>query len=331
MRTEQLEQWMRRVCQQPDASLQLISGDASFRRYFRYQQHGTSLIAVDAPSDKEDNPRFIAVLKAYQAAQIPVPHLHFCDLEQGFMALEDLGDQQLLSLLTPESVTDYYHAALALLPQIASVTETEQGLLPRFDRAHIATENSLFRDWLLGVHLELKLSETELSMLEQAFELLSDNALQQPQVGVHRDYHSRNLMVVDNQQLGVIDFQDAVLGPITYDVASLLRDCYVGWPDSLVDSCLQTWMQFAQAAGQLPANCSWQQVKRWFDLSGIQRHVKASGIFARLNHRDGKAGYLQDIPRTLRYIIDVAANYDELAAFAEFVELRVLTALEAKL
>lgn len=324
MRTEQLEQWMREVWQQPHAKIELISGDASFRRYFRCQLADQTVIAVDAPADKEDNPRFMAVLTAYRAAGVPVPALHYANVEQGFMALEDLGDEQLLAHLNPENAADYYHKALAMLPLVASVTETSQGKLPLFDAAHIATENRLFTEWLLGVHLRLTLSEQEQQVIDEAFELLTTNALQQPQVGVHRDYHSRNLMVVAGQQLAVIDFQDAVLGPITYDVASLLRDCYIRWPDSLVEPCLQTWMESAKAANQLPADCSWQQVKRWFDLTGIQRHVKASGIFARLNHRDGKSGYLHDIPRTLQYIIDVARQYDELTAFAELVEQRVL-------
>jgi len=328
MRTEQLEQWMRRVWLQPDARIQLISGDASFRRYFRCQLEQQTVIAVDAPADKEDNPRFIAVLDAYRAAGVPVPQLYFSDLEQGFMALSDFGDQQLLGVLEASNVSHYYDNALQILPQIAAVTATEQGNLPNFDASHIASENSLFTDWLLGEHLQMALTAAEQQVIADAFALLTDNALQQPQVGVHRDYHSRNLMLLADRQLGVIDFQDAVLGPITYDVASLLRDCYIVWPEPVVDGCLQRWAELAKQVGQLPADCSWQQLKQWFDLTGVQRHVKASGIFARLNHRDGKAGYLNDIPRTLQYIVDVAGRYPALSGFAELVARRVLPALE---
>ncbi|MGL5360702.1 MAG: aminoglycoside phosphotransferase family protein, partial [Shewanella sp.] len=253
------------------------------------------------------------------------------DTEQGFMLQTDLGDTQLLSRLDSQNVSDSYQEALALLPQIAKVvasTDPVTGLsqaLPQYDAAFVRRELQIFIEWLIGTHLQLNLSAEEHALIAQSFDILVENALAQPQVGMHRDFHSRNLMVNDGA-LWVIDFQDAVLGPVTYDAVSLLRDCYVRWPQAIVANLMQQHYQQALAHGFIPAETKFSQYQRWFDLMGLQRHIKAAGIFARLYYRDHKPAYMADIPLTLGYIIDIAAAYPELAPFAAWVQAKVLPA-----
>ena len=202
--------------------------------------------------------------------------------------------------------------------------------LPPYDERLLRFEMSLFTDWLLGRHLALELSSRESSELATAFDALVASALGQPQVFVHRDYHSRNLMVCPRHNPGILDFQDAVHGPLTYDLVSLLRDCYVAWPQQHVERWALEFRRQALAAG-LAAGDDEAQFLRWFDLMGIQRHLKASGIFARLWHRDGKPGYLPDVPRTLGYIVTACAGHAEFAALGELVSRRVLPAMQASL
>jgi aminoglycoside/choline kinase family phosphotransferase len=197
--------------------------------------------------------------------------------------------------------------------------------LPHYDEALLRREMALFHDWFLGTHLGLELSAGEQQLLEDTFTLLVASALEQPQVFVHRDYHSRNLMVAEHNP-GILDFQDAVRGPVTYDLVSLLRDCYIAWPREQVEEWVQGYHDIALDHGIIRAPKS-AQFLRWFDLMGVQRHLKAIGIFARLNHRDGKPGYLDDIPRTLAYVEEVSARYPELEGFAEFVRTRVRPAM----
>ncbi|MCH4294798.1 phosphotransferase [Shewanella sp. 3B26] len=310
-------------------SPQLISGDASFRRYFRASFQGRDMVIMDTPVALIPTEPFVAVRDAYAKAGLPVPAIIAKDDEQGFMALEDFGDVQLLSLLDRQSVRQWYPKALALLPGIASVTETELGPLPDYDEAFVRRELGIFTEWLLGTHLQLTLTAEEDAILTAAFDMLTDNALAQPKVGMHRDFHSRNLMVVDNE-LKLLDFQDAVRGPVTYDAVSLLRDCYIRWSEDLVDDILVEYFVLAHEHGLVPPDTDMVVFRRWFELMGLQRHIKAAGIFARLNHRDGKAGYLKDIPLTMHYIRDVAVRYKELGDFAQFIMGRVMPALEAK-
>ncbi len=310
-------------------SPQLISGDASFRRYFRASFQGRDMVIMDTPVALIPTEPFVAVRDAYAKAGLPVPAILAKDDKQGFMALEDFGDVQLLSLLDRQSVRQWYPRALALLPGIASVTETELGPLPDYDEAFVRRELGIFTEWLLGTHLQLTLTAEEDAILAAAFDMLTDNALAQPKVGMHRDFHSRNLMVVDNE-LKLLDFQDAVRGPVTYDAVSLLRDCYIRWSEDLVDDMLVEYFVLAHEHGLVPADTDMVVFRRWFELMGLQRHIKAAGIFARLNHRDGKAGYLKDIPLTMHYIRDVAVRYKELGDFAQFIMGRVMPALEAK-
>ena len=263
---------------------------------------GNTLIAMDAPPDKEDCRPFVAIAARMRSAGLHVPEIFEQDLALGFLLLEDLGSRSYLAALNPETVEPLYAAALAALLRLQ--TRAPVTGLPRYDRDLLSREMGLFSDWLLGEHLGLKPSREEQGMLATTFERLIDNALAQPVVCVHRDYHSRNLMLVEAENPGVIDFQDAVAGPVTYDLVSLLRDCYVRWPGERVDAWVAEYYRAAHAAGLL-VGVDEAGFLELFDLTGVQRHLKAAGIFARLNHRDGKPGYLGDIPRTLGYVVEV--------------------------
>ena len=318
-RHAQLQRWAQQIEQNPDLTLRLISGDASFRKYYR----AANRIWVDAPPGTEKNREFIDNAQALQRTNISAPVVHHSDLEQGFLCVSDLGDDALLSCLNDESVSAWYQKALQLLPQLTHI-ELE---LPIFDAEFMARENSIFPEWLLGKHLQLILSVDEKELLAETFALLTANNLQQPQVVMHRDFHSRNLMVLADESLAVIDFQDMVLGPLTYDAVSLLKDCYCRWPDAVIEQGVAQAYQLYSESGIL-SDVSYAQFVQWLDLTGMQRHLKAAGIFTRLYYRDGKSGYLKDIPRTLGYVRDVAARYPELAAFAAWLDLRVLPAFE---
>lgn len=317
-----LQQWLAEFFGSP-VDLNVISGDASFRRYLRVTHGRNHYIVADSPPHKVDNQPFIALANAYLAAGIIVPKIIAVDAVNGFILQQDLGDTQLLSLLDDSNVAAWYQQALALLPRIASVTQSDLGCLPAYNDEFVARELAIFPEWLLGAHWQMTLTAEEQQLQQRSFAVLIDNAVVQPKVGMHRDYHSRNLMVVDGQ-LAVIDFQDAVLGPVTYDAVSLLRDCYVRWPDALVNRLLAQFYQQCLAQQQISADVSLGQFTRWFDLMGIQRHIKAAGIFARLLHRDGKSGYIKDIPLTLQYIVDISRRYSELEPLGNWVADKLL-------
>ncbi|MCB1924759.1 MAG: phosphotransferase [Gammaproteobacteria bacterium] len=324
-RIRQLEQWLGQACGLFGFTLEPASADASFRRYFRVTlDGGDTRIAMDAPPDKEDCRPFIDVAGRLAAAGLHVPHIHHADPAQGFMLLEDLGAESYLSALDDASVDALYADAIEAL--VVMQAGADAAGLPAYDEAMLQREMALFPDWLLTRHLGLQLDAGERSMLDAARAILVDNALAQPVVCVHRDYHSRNLMRLEVRNPGVIDFQDAVAGPVTYDLVSLLRDCYIAWPQARIDRWVDAYHVQARAAGLLDG-VDVAQLATWFDLMGVQRHMKAAGIFARLNHRDGKPGYLADIPRTLQYIVDVGARHAPIAALAGFVEHHVLPRL----
>lgn len=303
-----------------------VTNDASFRRYFRVRVNGISHIVMDAPPNKEDCTPFIDVAQRLQASGLNAPRIIASDLEQGFLLLTDLGSQLYLSVLDEARVESLYGDALEAL--IIMQTRTSRNGLPLYDHHLLHQEMNLFTNWLVGQHLNLFLSESQQARLETIFELLSTSALAQPQVFVHRDYHSRNLMVVPHHNPGILDFQDAVQGPVTYDLVSLLRDCYIAWPREQVNRWAKYYYTRMQPLGSLNG-ISETQFLRGFDWMGIQRHLKASGIFARLYHRDGKTNYLKDIPRTLNYIVEVGADYSELAFLHQFVKQQVLPACQA--
>lgn len=317
-----LNHWLKHACKVSDFTLKPASGDASFRRYFRvFTGKGETRIVMDAPPDKEDCRPFLEIERRLSAAGVHVPAIYEQDLQLGFLLLEDLGDQLYLPALNNETVDRLYGDALSTLMVIQACVPS--GGLPPYDRKLLMQEMALFPDWLLQQHLQLSLADRERDMLDEVFALLADSALAQPRVFVHRDYHSRNLMLCSSPVPGVIDFQDAVEGPITYDLVSLLRDCYIKWPAARVDEWAMGYYKLCVQSGLL-SEAHEHDFLYWFDLMGAQRHLKAAGIFARLNHRDGKSGYLQDIPRTLSYIVEVSRRREELAPLGRFIATRVL-------
>lgn len=311
---------------QADSQMQFsaISGDASFRRYFRVQSGQQHWVLMDAPPALEDSLRFIATAEALSANGLQVPTVLAQDAAAGLVLLQDLGDDLLQFRLTPHNATDWYRQALALLPKMQQVRATWQGPLPVFDRAFVLRELQIFSDWFLPVHLQLQIGADTQSLLDQSFNLIADEVLAQPQAGMHRDFHSRNLMIQPDQSLAVIDFQDAVIGPVSYDVVSLLRDCYLRWPDAMVAQLRDEFYATMQQRCTLPDDYSLEQYRRGFDWTGLQRHLKVCGIFARLYHRDQKAGYLADLPRVVGYVRDVAMLYPELSEFSLWFEQVVM-------
>jgi aminoglycoside/choline kinase family phosphotransferase len=323
-RVKELKTWLKSLPQLGEFTFEPASGDASFRRYFRIRTGNRSYVAMDAPPDREDSAPFIHVSEAFEAIGLNVPHIHARDLAQGYLLLEDLGERLYLDQLAAETADRLYGDALGALLTIQACGP-RQGL-PDYDRRLLMGEMELFREWLLGRQLGLTLSPAEHDVLGRTFELLADSALEQPRVCVHRDYHSRNLMVTERHNPGILDFQDAVVGPVTYDLVSLLRDCYIRWPQPRVEAWALGYYELARQSGVL-REAHEDRFLRWFDLMGVQRHLKASGIFARLNQRDGKPGYLKDIPRTLGYIVDLSHSYPELAELGKMLEAKVLPRL----
>jgi aminoglycoside/choline kinase family phosphotransferase len=260
--------------------------------------------------------------------QLNAPHVIEASLEDGFLLLTDLGKTQYLDRLndSPGTSTKLYADALNALLQMQERGTAFQTLLPPYDRDLLRTELSLFHDWLCEKHLGINFSDDEESEWKTLCDLLISNALDQPQVFVHRDYHSRNLMVTDDNNPGILDFQDAVEGPLTYDLVSLLKDCYVRWPIERVNDWALDY--YATLDTSMRQQVSEARFLRYFDLMGVQRHLKAAGIFARLNHRDGKPAYLADVPRTLQYIVDLGPKYAELEFLVRLVNERCLPAMQ---
>jgi len=308
-----LRSWLMEELALPLQRLSPASGDASFRRYFRVHLGTETFIAMDAPPDREDCRPFVRVAAAFAARGLNVPRILASDLERGLLLLSDFGERQYLAALDEASAPRLYGDALAALLRLQAGEEDGKTVLPPYDETLLLQEMALFQEWFLERHLGLTLDAGQLEVLEAAFAKLAAAALEQPRVWVHRDYHCRNLMVVAQDNPGILDFQDAVTGPVTYDLVSLLRDCYIRWPGDRVQAWLEAYHRQAVAQGLLPG-VSLAQLRQWFDWMGMQRHLKAVGIFARLRHRDGKPGYLADIPRTFGYLLEVSARHGELAA-----------------
>ncbi len=270
----------------------------------------------------EDAAPFISVCDRLTAAGLHAPTIAHADLDHGFLIIEDLGTTTYLDVLEAGTVDTLYGDALNALERMQQIDASD---LPDYDTELLNTEMSLFSDWLLARHLNRPLSDAEQVSWQQINALLASSALEQPAVFVHRDYHCRNLMQTEQNNPGIIDFQDAVSGPLTYDLVSLLRDCYISWPQQTVDAFVELFHARSRICRQheIPLH----QFRRWFDLMGVQRHLKASGIFCRLWHRDGKSGYLNDIPGTLTYIVKVGASYPELAWLCDLISNEVLPAL----
>jgi len=332
-RQQQLARWVSTQLQAQwrvkiDTALSLtpVSGDASFRRYFRVNVGGRRFICVDAPVQQEASQPFVAIAKAWLAAGIAVPEVYAQDLCQGFLLLSDLGDTLLLERLDASSADTLYRQALRTLIRIQQTDSPPGYPLPHYTKTLLMAEMQLCTEWFLQRLLRLTLAPAEKTLLAAHYQQLTGSALAQPQVVVHRDYHSRNLMCLPTGELGVIDFQDAVIGPITYDLVSLLRDCYIDWPAVKEQRWVKVYIALAQQAGVCGA-VDYTVVKRWFDLMGMQRQIKCVGIFSRLYLRDAKPGYLKDIPRTFGYLRSVAASYPEFAGFHQWLEQRVVPAM----
>jgi aminoglycoside/choline kinase family phosphotransferase len=337
-----LRSWLTRDLGWRIGQITVASADASFRRYFRVSRgdvdpaawapKADTLILMDAPPGKEDVAPYLKVTALLEQAGAHVPHVHAFDSKRGFIAMEDLGNTQYLSVLkTGRGVDTLYGEALTTLANIQVRGLRAAASLDAYDRAPLERELNLMPEWFLGKHLRLELTPEERAILTVTNEFLINEALLQPQVFVHRDFHSRNLMVLppsgtDNRGPGVIDFQDALRGPIGYDLVSLLKDCYISWSRERVER----WVRgYRRVLGNLGANIgdSEYQFMRWFDVIGVQRHIKVLGIFARLWHRDGKIGYLADLPLVLSYVLDACKRYPELVEFGRWLEWRVATEL----
>jgi len=305
------------------------SVDASFRRYFRYDvvpamqdKLGATLVAMDAPPERENVPAFIHVQGLLFDAGVTVPAIAARNVEQGFLLLGDLGTTTYLARLSSDNAAFMYSDAVdALLKfQMAS----QPGVLPEFDRAFILRELNIFPEWYLNRHLGVTLDDKQQAQLDKVFEAIASNVLAQQQVFMHRDFHSRNLMFLDQGNPGVLDFQDAVYGPVTYDLASLLRDAYIQWDEEIVLDWVVRYWQSAKGAG-LPVNPDIDAFYRDFEFMAMQRHLKILGIFCRLNYRDNKSHYMGDLPTVIDYVRKTANRYTELKPL-----LRLLDALEDK-
>ncbi len=325
LRLAQLKQWLGAVATPAVSidSLRPASADASFRRYFRVDAaSGDSHIVMDAPPPQEDVRPFIQVAELFGQTGVTVPRILAQDVDQGFLLLSDLGNTTYLSQLNADTAHKLYIDAIDSL--VLLQTHSRPGVLPAYDRAMLARELQLFPEWYVGKHLDATLSPAQQADLDKVFETLLANNLAQPQVYVHRDYHSRNLMVLPKGNPGILDFQDAVYGPITYDLVSLLRDAYIQWDEEMVlDWTIRYWER-ARRAG-LPVSHDIDDFYRDFEFMGVQRHLKVLGIFARLYHRDGKDGYLKDLPLVMEYTRKAAARYRELAPL-----IRLLDVLEER-
>lgn len=300
-----------------DGSPVAASADASFRSYWRVRRGERSWVVMNAPPDQEDVAPFIDIAARLRRADLNAPEVMAQDLDQGFLLLSDLGTRTYLPELDDARVDALYADALSAL--LAMQTQVDCNGLPAYDAARLNAEMSLFDSWFLQRHLSHQTSRDEIDLIESCKQRLLSSALEQPIRFVHRDYHSRNLMIVPGANPGIIDFQDALIGPITYDLVSLLKDCYIRWPLERVHGWAEGYRQRLAAAGE--ADVDPGRWCRWFDWMGLQRHLKVLGIFARLNYRDGKAGYLNDLPLVLDYCLDTCARYGELAAFGEWLEL----------
>lgn len=308
-----------------DLALYPASDDASFRRYFRGRTAMGSFIFVDAPPAQEDSEPFVRIAGLLGDAGLNPPLVLASDLELGFMMQTDLGDTQLQDLLnreTPGQVQAVYEAAVATIHRMQSI-EAE---LPAYDEALLRQEMGLFNEWFLQRQLGIRTSPVEDALIESVFARLVTSALEQPVVFVHRDFHCRNIMIQPDRSLGIIDFQDAVNGPVTYDLVSLLRDCYHRFAPREVARLLALFREGLVQGGHIP-DVAEDRFQRWFDWMGMQRHLKCVGIFSRLNLRDGKPRYLADIPLVFSYLSEVSHFYPELAHFGDWLDERVAPAL----
>jgi len=304
-------------------SFAVASSDASFRGYFRVffsactdpdLSTNKSYIIMDAPPEFEDINPFIRIDRFFESHGLNVPHIYAINEKDGFLLLEDFGKENYLDNINSENADSLYKQAMSALIKLQLINKEQWIKLPDYNDKLLNIEMDLFDQWYVNKHLGISLNPSQQKVLEQTLAYLTEQILQQPTVIVHRDYHSRNLMLTENNNPGIIDFQDAVIGPCTYDLVSLLRDSYICWPEKQVE----TWVEYFYSQlidNTVIKNCSVETFKQWFDFMGMQRQIKVVGIFARLYHRDGKENYLDDIPQTWSYLINTCKKYPQLKEF----------------
>ena len=313
-RLNEINKWLKNTLGTQNYILESASSDASFRRYFRISLAQKTWILMDAPPEKENTQPFIQIANFLFKHNIHVPKIEAQDKKLGLLLLSDFGHDVYLDKLNEQSADKLYSLAINGIISMQQCP-VQEITLPHYDHILLRQELELFPKWFLKEHLNIPRPD----FLEDIFDLLIDNALEQPQVFVHRDYHSRNLMDTETRSPGIIDFQDAVIGPITYDLVSLLRDCYISWPDLKLEQWIQSYLKQLQSYNQLP-DISIEQFTRWFDLMGLQRHIKILGIFCRLNHRDNKSNYINNLSLTLHYVKQISNKYTEFSKLATFLQ-----------
>ena len=320
-RQEQLDIWLERALKSVTFELKPASSDASFRRYFRITPGDSdrTLIVMDAPPSHEDCRPWLSVAELFGATGVHVPEVLEADPENGFILMSDLGGTTYLDALDADNAHNLYAEALGSLIAIQRASHADA--LPEYSRELLLREMRLFDEWFIVRHKGIALDEQQKQTLETAYERILAVNLAEPRVFVHRDYHSRNLMVCDaGRSPGIVDFQDAVFGPISYDLVSLLRDAYIHWDEEFTLDLLVRYWDIARRFG-LPVRADFADFQRDFDWMGVQRHLKVLGIFARLCHRDGKDGYLKDMPLVMDYLRRSCARYGELKPLLRLLDV----------
>jgi aminoglycoside/choline kinase family phosphotransferase len=320
IRQNTLQEWLTLHFQGLSFQLEPLRGDASFRRYFRVHHGQMTFIAMDAPPDRENCRPFVAIAKALRQLGLNAPDILASDLQLGFLLMTDFGDRLYLNELTENNAEQLYGNALNALAVLQTCRGVSDWKVPNFTADFMRQELELFKEWFLIRYLNLNLTLATENKLGICFDFLAQTAAQQTQVFMHRDFHSANLMLLSDDQVGILDFQDAFMGPVTYDLVSLLRDCYIAWPDALVEKLALSYKQKINLH-----SVSETEFLRWFDLMGVQRHLKALLTFSRKYCRDQNDHYLQHIPRTLDYVLKVSSRYPECAALHEFLNKQVMT------
>jgi aminoglycoside/choline kinase family phosphotransferase len=318
-RQNELNEWLKTIMGNTHYTITPLAGDASFRRYYRLYAEGITQIVMDAPPEKEAIGPFIHICHILREAGVHAPLVVAAENKQGFMLLEDFGDLSLLAQVSTSNADALYSSAMATLRHIQQCPTVN---LPHFNQSFMLQEISLFSEWFIDAYLGIDLNEQDQHMFAQTFDWLCTEISKQPQVFIHRDYHSRNIMVITETpevDLGIIDFQDAMLGPIGYDLVSLLKDCYIQWPVSQVHH----WVTHFYNQSGLHTQCTEAEFIRWFDLCGLQRHLKVLGIFCRLHLRDKKDSYLKNLPLTVHYFKSCLQQYEELKPFYEWIQHHV--------
>lgn len=321
-RLSALNNWLMQALDSNEFHLKPLTGDASFRRYFRVSYKSINRLVMDAPPQKESLNTFIEIANFFRAYGLLTPKIYAVNELEGFALIDDFGDQLFSTQLTEKNANQLYIRAIEEILRIQQCPLDKGYRFPEFDAEFMHREMNLFREWFLNAYLNMKLTAQEEQLLCDTFDWLASEIIKQPQVVIHRDYHSRNLLLTGkefNHQLAIIDFQDAMLGPVTYDLVSLLKDCYVQWPRESVIK----WLTFFYNHSTYTKTWDFNSFLRAFDLCGLQRHIKVAGIFCRLYLRDGKSGYLKDLPLVLHYLMSSLEIYEELQSFYLFMQQRV--------